>query len=243
MCNGKPRCKYNLHFAHKFLVARKVIRGGRKRNKLTNPSMDMYSTVWLSDYESVKSDADSLNQSVISSLNQSRSTLAFSETITPFETPGSSRPITPSRFLPIQDHSLNYSIEDDRVSLSSIGRKKLQRTLSLPESEFATLDANDLHERFARLQLEQENKELKKLTHDLQDALEKLEEQFVGYLERPESDQVFKELDHIPRSPLLEKNRAEFSFDDDLESTRESLSQKQIKKKKDNMENGCCKVQ
>ena len=208
--------------------------------------MDMYSTVWLSDYESVKSDADSLNQSLVSSLNQSRSTLAFSETTTPFETPGSSRPITPSRFLPIQDHSLNYSIEDDRVSLNSLGRKKLQRTLSLPESEFATLDANDLQERFARLQLEQENKELKKLTHDLQDALEKLEEQFVGYLERPESDQVFKESDPmpLPRSPLLPKNGVEFSFDDSLDSTKESLSEKQVRKKDDKIvEHGCCKVQ
>ena len=220
-----------------------MIRGGRKRNKLTKPSMDMYSTVWLSDYESVKSDADSLNQSVISSLNQSRSTLAFSEMTTPFETPASSRPITPSRFLPVQDSSLNYSIEDDCLSLSSVGRKKLQRTLSLPESEFATLDASGLQERFARLQLEQENKELKKLTHDLQDALEKLEEQFVGYLEKPESDQVFKDLDHMPRSPLFEKNRAEFSFENDLESTQESLSQKQIREKNDNIEHGCCKVQ
>lgn len=208
--------------------------------------MDMYSTVWLSDYESVKSEADSLNQSVVSSLNQSRSTLAFSEMATPLETPGSSRPITPSRFVPIQNHSLNYSIEDDRVSLNSTGRKKLQRTLSLPESEFATLDANDLQERFARLQLEQENKELKKLTNDLQDALEKLEEQFVGYLERPESDQTFKRELSIPspRSPLSDKNGSEFSFEqNDFDSTKESISAKQIGKRHGNIEHGCCKMQ
>ena len=211
--------------------------------------MDMYSTVWLSDYESVKSDADSLNQSVISSLNQSHSTLAFnsiSETTTPFETPGSSRPITPSRFLPIQDHTGKYSIEDDRLSVNSTGRKKLQRTLSLPESEFATLDAQDLQERFARLQLEQENKELKKLTNDLQDALEKLEEQFVGYLEKPESDQAFAEpvLSPMPRSPLLEKNPLEFSFDEQSDVACEMDYDKRVRMRDDRIEqHGCCKVQ
>ena len=221
-----------------------MIRGGRKKNKLANPPMDMYSTVWLSDYESVKS-ADSLNQSVLSSLNQSRSTLTFSETTTPFETPGSSRPITPSRFLPIQNNSMNYTVEEDRLSVNSLGRRKLQRTLSLPESEFATLDANDLQERFTRLHLEQENKDLKRLTNDLQDALEKLEEQFIGYLEKPESDQAMNNhaLSPVPRSPLLEKNRLEFSFDDDHDSVIESKHEKVLSKRKDGIDHGCCKVQ
>lgn len=52
---------------------------------------------------------------------------------------------------------------------------KLTRTMSLPESELSQIEANDLQQRFTTLQLEQENKELKQLTDDLQDALGNLE--------------------------------------------------------------------
>eukprot|EP00794_Sanderia_malayensis_P007292 gene7292-8107_t len=196
--------------------ARKAIRGGRKRNKPANTiAMDMYNTVWLSDYESCKSEPDSLNQSIVSSLNHSRSTaMSMSESVTPFGTPGSSRPITPSRFTPIGDHN-NGSLEDDRLSINSVGRKKLARTLSLPESEFATLDARDLQERFTRLQLEHENKELKKLTNDLQDALEKLEQQFLDRLHKDEDgDHRTPALSPNPRSPFFERNHDnQFSYD------------------------------
>ena len=180
-----------------------------------NPAMDMYNTVWLSDYESCKSDADSLCRSGLSSLNQSQSTMptCFSEATTPFGTPGSSRPITPSHFVGIQDPNLSaFSPDDDRISVSSWNKRKLPRTLSLPESEFATLDATDLQERFTRLQLEQENKELKKLTEDLQEALEKLEEQFIEHVQKPESERTYNNLsDASPRSPLIEKNFEPFS--------------------------------
>ncbi len=210
--------------------------------------MDMYNTVWLSDYESCKSEPDSLNQSVVSSLNRSRSTVActsISENITPFGTPGSSRPITPSRFTPIRDQMNNSLLEDDRVSVNSLGRKKLYRTLSLPESEFATLDARDLQERFARLQLEQENKELKKLTNDLQDALEKLEEQFLDHLDRPESEKAFTDpsLSPMLRSPLLDRN--EFDFNGEFDGPNNASDNKQIKRRnaKNDFDQGCCKTQ
>lgn len=219
--------------------------------------MDMYNTVWLSDYESCKSEADSLNQSVISSLNHSRSTVNYnsiSEATTPFGTPGSSRPITPSRFTPIQN-AMNLSSEDDRVSTNSVGKKKLRRTLSLPDSEFATLNAHDLQDRFTRLQLEQENKDLKKLTSALQDALEKLEEQFIGHLERPESEQVYIDpsLPPTPRSPLLERHDNEFSYDDNDDDDHEEgknsspmtdeFKQLQHRRAGDKFDQGCCKTQ
>ncbi len=212
--------------------------------------MEMYNTVWLSDYESCKSEPDSLNQSIVSSLNQSSvAATSFSGNITPFGTPGNSRPITPSRFTPIRDHRNNGSLEDDPLSVNSVGRKKLARTLSLPESEFATLDALDLQERFTRLQLEQENKELKKLTVYLQDALEKLEQQFLEHLEKPESEMISATpvLSPMLRSPLLERHENEFSFDNERDSVEpdDDRDFKQIKRKsrRDELDHGCCKTQ
>ena len=58
----------------------------------------------------------------------------------------------------------------------SSAKNYLHRTLSLPEFEFSTLKASDLQERFSQLQLEQENKELRLLVDQLQNALETIEQ-------------------------------------------------------------------
>ena len=70
---------------------------------------------------------------------------------------------------------------------------KLKRALSLPESELSQIEANDLKQRFTTLQLEQENKELKQLTDDLQDALENLEKRVHSVKQSDES------IEEIPR--------------------------------------------
>lgn len=91
--------------------------------------------------------------------------------------PFSSRPNTPSLFSKFEDEDSGLHSEIDKSYDEAIGlRKKLHRTLSLPDAELNQLCAKDLQDRFTTLQLEQENRELKKLTVELQAALEKLEE-------------------------------------------------------------------
>jgi len=122
--------------------------------------MDIYNTVWLSDYESVKSFG---SQSGISSLNQSKI----------------------ESFVDNVYHSSPKMFADDFLQQSgwcrTCSRKcspkiYLHRTLSLPELDFSTLRPTDLQERFSQLQLEQENNELRLLVDQLQNALETIEQ-------------------------------------------------------------------
>ena len=181
---------------------KKVIR----KRKPQASSNKFYSTVWLSDYES---EPDKLyspaNRSQATTPYSSRATTPYSSQPTsPYSSrpssPSSTRPNTPLSFYD-EDSGLPSEIER---SFESIGRsrKKLYRTLSLPDSELTSLQAADLHERFTTLQLEQENQELKKLTSDLQEALEKLEER-VNEMQTIENDSLDGEA--LPyRSPQLD---------------------------------------
>ena len=87
-------------------------------------------------------------------------------------------------------------------------RKKLHRTLSLPDSELNQIEAFDLQERFTTLQLEQENRDLKQLTQDLQSALEKLEER-VNEMQRFECDSLDEPPPYV--SPIPPRTFEEFS--------------------------------
>lgn len=104
--------------------------------------------------------------------------------------PFSSRPTTPSLFSKFEDEDSGLHSEIDKSYEEAIGiRKKLHRTLSLPDAELNQLRAEDLQDRFTALQLEQENRELKKLTVELQAALEKLEDR-VNCLQIVEHDSL-----------------------------------------------------
>lgn len=123
--------------------------------------MDIYNTVWLSDYESVKSYG---SQSGFSSLNHSKI----------------------ESFVDNIYHSSPKMFADDVFQQSgwcsacsrrtSSAKNYFHRTLSLPEFELNNLKAIDLQDRFSQLQLEQENKELRLLVDQLQNALESIEQ-------------------------------------------------------------------
>ena len=116
----------------------------------------------------------------------SRATTPFSSRpTTPFDSKGSSPLSSPPSSPFVARTTYNDDKVFDSVNSSAKDRShddvqkpkavKLKRTLSLPESELSQIEANDLQQRFTTLQLEQENRELKQLTDDLQDALENLE--------------------------------------------------------------------
>lgn len=139
-----------------------------------------YSTVWLSDYESwdMKSETGEPSTGV-----SSHATTPYSSRpTTPIESKGSS-PLSsppPSPFVPRETFNVDEVFSSVEISQAhDLTTKptavKLKRTLSLPESELSQIEANDLQQRFTTLQLEQENRELKQITDDLQDALENLE--------------------------------------------------------------------
>lgn len=132
-------------------------------------SMDAYyNTVWLSDFESVKSCG---SRSGYSSLNQSHASFGEESSL------GHSTPRVPlPSALPHRANSCQSS--------RSQSKTRIHRTLSLPESDLANINADDLQERFSRLQIEQENRELKMLVRQLQDALEKLEEKVIKDLSK-----------------------------------------------------------
>lgn len=180
---------FTYHAVHSWRSeVKKVI---KKRKPKASPSDRFYSTVWLSDYESEfdkKSEAELFREDSLTSLSQ-RTTPHDSRITTPFSSqptspyssqvssPTSSRPTTPSNFYKFEDEDSGLPSETDKSYDDIVKpRKKLHRTLSLPDSELNHISSNDLHERFNALQLEQENRNLKKLTEDLQIALEKLEE-------------------------------------------------------------------
>lgn len=147
--------------------------------------------MWLSDYESEpdkKSEAEFFREDSLASFSHtttphdSRVTSPFSSRpVSPYSSrvssPTSSRPVTPSTFYTFEDEDSGLPSETDK-SYEDIGKskKKLHRTLSLPDSELNQMSSEDLHDRFTTLQLEQENRSLKKLTEELQFALEKLED-------------------------------------------------------------------
>lgn len=171
----------------------------RKPKPKASPSTSnkFYSTVWLSDYESEREPDKKLE------LIGSRGTTPLSSHVTtpyssrpasPFgsqaSSPFSSRPTTPSLFSKFEDEDSGLHSEIDKSYEEMIGpKKKLHRTLSLPDAELNQLRAQDLQDRFTTLQLEQENRELKKLTVELQAALEKLEER-VNCLKVVENDSL-----------------------------------------------------
>lgn len=166
------------------------------RTKTLKPvnSDKFYSTVWLSDYESwdMKSETGDPSTGV-----SSRATTPYSSRpTTPFDSKGSSPLSSP----PSSPFVARETYNDDDVSgnpsetdrpqdpIQKSKPVKLKRTLSLPESELSQIEANDLQQRFTTLQLEQENRELKQLTDDLQGALENLEKRVHSV---SESDQNF----------------------------------------------------
>ncbi len=171
----------------------------RKPKPKASPSTSnkFYSTVWLSDYESEREPDRKLE------LIGSRGTTPFSSHVTtPYSSrptsplgsqassPFSSRPTTPSLFSKFEDEDSGLHSEIDKSYEEMIGpRKKLHRTLSLPDAELSQLHAQDLQDRFTALQLEQENRELKKLTVELQMALEKLVDR-VNCLQAVENDSL-----------------------------------------------------
>ena len=149
-------------------------------NNDNNNTMDIYNTVWLSDYESVKSFG---SQSGISSLNQSKIIETF---------------VNNANNNNNTNNNNNGVDEDEQVHHSSpkqltnghflqqtgwcrtCARRyspqgPLRRTLSLPELDMSTLRPADLQDRFSQLQLEQENSELRLLVDQLQNALETIE--------------------------------------------------------------------
>jgi len=122
--------------------------------------MDIYNTVWLSDYESVKSFG---SQSGISSLNQSKMLESFVNDVH-----HSSPKQTNGEFLQQTGWCRTCARKYSSKSL-------LRRTLSLPDLDISTLRPSDLQDRFSQLQLEQENSELRLLVDQLQNALETIE--------------------------------------------------------------------
>ncbi|PFX18822.1 Serine/threonine-protein kinase DCLK1 [Stylophora pistillata] len=173
---------------------KKVIR--KPKTKANPPSSDkFYSTVWLSDYESEPDKKLELIGTGGTIALSSRATTPYSSGPTSplssqASSPFSSRPNTPSLFSKFEDEDSGLHSEIDKSCDEAIGlRKKLHRTLSLPDAELNQLRAEDLQDRFTTLQLEQENRELKKLTVELQAALEKLEER-VNCLQSIEHDSL-----------------------------------------------------
>lgn len=157
------------------LVASGSVRRVQCKTKQNAKAMDIYNTVWLSDYDSCKSG--------MSSIIHSQSSLGHSS-------------FTDSLTHPHRHHETQLSILDDSQFTSMrksdlLPSRRVYKTLSLPDTEFLFVRGEDLQERFNQLQLEQENKQLLKLTTQLQEALAKLEKQFADHVERPESEQAY----------------------------------------------------
>ena len=235
---------------------KKVIR--KPKPKVAPSSSDkFYSTVWLSDYESepdkkielIASRGTTPCSSHMNTPFSSRPTSPFSSQVS---SPFSSRPNTPSVFSKFEDEDSGLHSENDKSYEDFVGpRKKLHRTLSLPDAELSQLRAEDLQERFTTLQLEQENRELKKLTSELQEALEKLEER-VNSLQNVENDSLDEgasySLTHVHNADSRHsfENYSSFSQSDhdDLPQTLKRRSKSDIelnarrRRKKDN--STCC---
>lgn len=155
-----------LHVCTLFLLGRlkKVKRKPLKSKKeVKSKPIDIYNTVWLSDYESIKSiksvGSKSLNtssSSFIESTNMSHS--------------------TPRKF----DTNSNQHHVNRSLNLAQPKHAKWL-TLSLPELDMATLSGNDLSERFARLQLEQDNRDLQSMVETLQKTLDKVKTSVFPY--------------------------------------------------------------
>ena len=161
-------------------IAKKV---PTKKTRKPVISDKFYSTVWLSDYESWDMKSETGDPSTCVS---SRVTTPYSSRpTTPFDSKGSSPLSSPpsSPFIARETYKgddVFSSVSPSKTDVTHDAIQtpkpvKLKRTLSLPESELSQIEANDLQQRFTTLQLEQENRELKQLTDDLQDALENLE--------------------------------------------------------------------
>ena len=60
-------------------------------------------------------------------------------------------------------------------------RCKVWRTLSLPELQMSTLTGNDLTERFVRLQLEQDNRDLQSMVETLQGTIDRVKTSVFPY--------------------------------------------------------------
>lgn len=208
----------------------------RKRKPKTSPSNKFYSTVWLSDYESEfdkKSEADFFREDSLASFSH-RTTPHDSHVTSPYSSqpvspyssrvssPTSSRPVTPSTLYTFEDEDSGLPSETDK-SYEDIARhkkNKIHRTLSLPDSELNQMSSEDLHDRFTTLQLEQENRSLKKLTADLQFALEKLEER-VNEMQEEKSKEVQRcEVDSLdePSSSIKQTIKPSRHLDIPLES-------------------------
>ena len=162
--------------------------------------------MWLSDYESEPDKKlDSIGDNGTTSCSSHVTTPYSSQPPSPLSSqpssPCNSQPTTPLVTSKFDDEDSGLHSENDKSYEDLIGpRKKLHRTLSLPDSELNHLRAEDLQERFTTLQLEQENRELKKLTSELQEALEKLEER-VNSLLVIENDSLDEQLPYRLESP------------------------------------------
>lgn len=231
---------------------KKVIRKP-KAKAAPSTSNKFYSTVWLSDYESepdkklefIASRGTTPSSSHVNTPYSSRPTSPFSSQLS---SPFSSRPNTPSLFSKFEDEDSGLHSENDKSYEEIVGRrKKLHRTLSLPDAELNQLRAEDLQERFTSLQLEQENRELKKLTAELQEALEKLEER-VNCLQSVENDSLDEaatySLKHDTNSQCSFEDYHRFSQSDNLPQVLEKRSKSDVdlhvrrRNKKDNTV--CC---
>lgn len=193
--------------------------------------------MWLSDYEfepDRNTEPEFSGYSQCTTPSSSHVTTPFSsEPTSPFSsrpsTPSASRTTTPNISFHHDDNDSGLPSETDKSYEDVVRpRKKLQRTLSLPDSELNQIQALDLQERFTTLQLEQENRELKKLTQDLQFALEKLEEK-VNEMQKFECDS----LDEPPpyTSPLPERTSDSPPIIEDLPPPKTELPQQLIPKK------------
>lgn len=161
-----------------------------------------------------------------STCQSSRATTPFSSRpTTPFDSRRSSPLSSPPSSPFVARETLNAKDEFDSGHHSDTDRPhdfihkpkavKLTRTLSLPESELSQIEANDLQQRFTTLQLEQENKELKQLTDELQGALENLEKRVHSAKESDES------VEEKPREP-----RARAYSSDDAFGKERSLNER-----------------
>lgn len=209
--------------------------------------------MWLSDYESepdkkielITSRGTTPCSSHVNTPFSSRPTSPFSSQLS---SPFSSRPNTPSLFSKFEDEDSGLHSEYDKSYDEVVGpRKKLHRTLSLPDAELYLLRAEDLQERFTTLQLEQENRELKKLTAELQEALEKLEER-VNCLQSVEKDSLdeaaFFSLKHNSDSQRSLEDCHSFSQSNDLPQTLKRRSKSDVnlraRRRNKNDNSTCC---
>lgn len=144
--------------------------------------MDIYSTVWLSDFESIKSvGSKSFNTSYTDSdsssfaENDDGQSMDMSHS-TPRHHKHSKRKDDVHSSANQMNHTVNLPYRQQPNQ-----RNKVWRTLSLPELQMSTLTGNDLTERFVRLQLEQDNRDLQSMVETLQETIDRVKTSVFPY--------------------------------------------------------------